>query len=61
MEAHFEPAPLDDVGGDDAEGDPQAVRHRRDQVHPLTRLVVVLCRHLLAKIRGDQMEQKSVT
>ena len=50
MQPDLQPEPLDDVGGDDAEGDPEAVGDRRDEVHPLPGLVVVLRRHLLMKI-----------
>ena len=57
MQSHLQPEPLDDVGGDDAEGDPEAVGDRRDEVHPLPGLVVVLRRHLSRKKHHNSQSQ----
>jgi hypothetical protein len=46
VQAHPEAVPLYDVGGNDAEGDAEAVGHGRDQVHPVPVLVVVFGGHL---------------
>ena len=54
VQPHLQPEPLDHVGGDDAEGYSEAVGDRRDEVHPLPGLVVVLRRHLQPKYRNNR-------